>query len=213
MRVHKSFLIKNIIHFKQQLLQWSLQEEHVIWLDSNDHDQKYSDHSGLLAVGAQRIIDVKADGAFEALKKFYNEVGDWILGYLSYDLKNDIEALDSANYDGLDFPDLFFMQPQKLFLIKGNRLNIYYLEAYADEISEDFSSIRKTKLNDQTDGIDPVKIKMRIHKDAYFQKIESLLNHIKRGDIYEANFCQEFYAQRTEIQPYETFKKLNVGHH
>ena len=210
MRVHKSFLIKNIEHFKQQLLQWSLQEEHVIWLDSNDHDQKYSDHSGLLAVGAQRIIDVKADGAFEALKKFYNEVGDWILGYLSYDLKNDIEALDSANYDGLDFPDLFFMQPQKLFLIKGNRLNIYYLEAYADQISEDFTSIRKTELNDQTDGIDPVKIKMRIHKDAYFQKIESLLNHIKRGDIYEANFCQEFYAQRTEIQPYETFKKLNV---
>lgn len=210
MRVHKSFLIKNIIHFKQQLLQWSLQEEHVIWLDSNDHDQKYSDHSGLLAVGAQRIIDVKADGAFEALKKFYNEVGDWILGYLTYDLKNDIEALDSENYDGLDFPDLFFMQPQKLFLIKGNRLNIYYLEAYADQISEDFTSIRKTELNDQTDGIDPVKIKMRIHKDAYFQKIESLLNHIKRGDIYEANFCQEFYAQRTEIQPYETFKKLNV---
>jgi para-aminobenzoate synthetase component 1 len=36
-----------------------------------------------------------------------------------------------------------------------------------------------------------------------------MLSHIHRGDIYEANFCQEFYAQHSEINPLETFKKLN----
>ena len=36
-----------------------------------------------------------------------------------------------------------------------------------------------------------------------------MLAHIHRGDIYEANFCQEFYAENTEINPLETYNKLN----
>lgn len=191
-------------------MQWSLPEKHVVWLDSNNHDQKYADHSGLLAVGAHRILKTNEKEAFKALKELYDDLKDWILGYLSYDLKNDIEDLISENHDGLEFPDLFFMQPKKLFLIKGNRLNIYYLEEYAKEISEDFQSIRDTVINDHVNDHNPVKIKMRIHKDAYFQKVQSLLDHIQRGDIYEANFCQEFYAEDTQIQPYETFKSLNA---
>jgi para-aminobenzoate synthetase component 1 len=50
---------------------------------------------------------------------------------------------------------------------------------------------------------------MRIHKDAYFEKVNTMLEHIHRGDIYEANFCQEFYAEDTTISPMNTFNKLN----
>ena len=34
------------------------------------------------------------------------------------------------------------------------------------------------------------------------------MSHIHRGDIYEANFCQEFYAN-AEFNPLETYFKLN----
>lgn len=34
--------------------------------------------------------------------------------------------------------------------------------------------------------------------------------HIALGDIYEANFCQEFYAENTQIEPLSTFWRLNV---
>jgi len=54
-----------------------------------------------------------------------------------------------------------------------------------------------------------IKIKMRIHKDAYYKKAHVFLKHIHRGDIYEANFCQEFYAEDTEIDPISTFLNLN----
>ena len=37
-----------------------------------------------------------------------------------------------------------------------------------------------------------------------------MLAHIHRGDIYEANFCQEFYAETAYIDPLETYKKLNA---
>lgn len=36
-----------------------------------------------------------------------------------------------------------------------------------------------------------------------------MLSHIHRGDIYEANFCMEFYAEEAVIAPYEVYKKLN----
>ena len=40
-----------------------------------------------------------------------------------------------------------------------------------------------------------------------------MLAHIHRGDIYEANFCQEFYAEDTTIEPVETYNKLNQISH
>ena len=36
-----------------------------------------------------------------------------------------------------------------------------------------------------------------------------MLQHIKRGDIYEANICQEFYSEAAKINPLETFFQLN----
>ena len=36
-----------------------------------------------------------------------------------------------------------------------------------------------------------------------------MLAHIHRGDIYEANFCQEFYADDTILNPLETYNHLN----
>jgi len=55
-----------------------------------------------------------------------------------------------------------------------------------------------------------IKIKLRIHKDESFNKVDKILHHIHRGDIYEANFCQEFYAEETNINPIEIYNKLNT---
>jgi len=35
------------------------------------------------------------------------------------------------------------------------------------------------------------------------------LSHIHRGDIYEANFCQEFYSENSTINPVEVYQHLN----
>ncbi|MEC7262982.1 MAG: anthranilate synthase component I family protein, partial [Bacteroidota bacterium] len=65
--------------------------------------------------------------------------------------------------------------------------------------------------NESSKPVDrPVKIKMRIHKDTYFEKANSFLQHIHRGDIYEANFCQEFYAENSTIDPIAVYQKLNA---
>jgi len=43
----------------------------------------------------------------------------------------------------------------------------------------------------------------------YSKSSGPILKHIQRGDIYEVNFCQEFYAENSDIDPVKTFQNLN----
>jgi len=202
--------IEDIENFKQNALLWSQQFIDVVWLDSNNHQDKYSNYDAVLAVEGFTAIHTDYYDAFERLKEYQTTTKDWIFGYLTYDLKNTTERLKSNNFDGLEFPDLYFFQPQKLFLIKGNQVEVQYLKMVDDEIEGDLLEIQNVS-NKITEKLQKeVKIKLRIHKDSYFEKLNKMLAHIHRGDIYEANFCQEFYAVDSEINPLETFNKLNA---
>ncbi len=211
MRTKKVFKPKNIEAFKNQLLIWAQQFDDVVWLDSNNYDQKFSSYDAALAVDAFTGIQTDVDNGFEKLKEYQSTTKDWIFGYLTYDLKNDIEDLSSNNHDGLDFPDLYFFQPKRLFLLKGDEVEIQYLPVVDDEIEEDLECILDSECHTERSlsTFGDVKIKLRIHKDEYFQKVNRILEHLHHGSIYEVNFCQEFYAENTFIHPLETYQNLN----
>ncbi|WP_241974195.1 aminodeoxychorismate synthase component I [Winogradskyella wandonensis] len=192
-------------------MNWAQQFDDVVWLDSNNHDKKYSTYDAVLAVDAFTSLKTDYFDAFDKLNEYQNTTKDWIFGYLTYDLKNAVEDLKSENFDSLHFPDLYFFQPKKLFLIKGDTVEVQYLRMVDDEIDNDLKLISQCQSKLVEDAIDneSIKIKLRITKDDYFKKVEQMLAHIHRGDIYEANFCQEFYAEETDIQPLETFNRLN----
>lgn len=209
-RTSIQFQVKDISEFKKQLLLWAQQFEIAVWLDSNNYDQKYSNFDAVLAVDAVSKIETSHENAFSKLKKYQSEANDYVFGYLSYDLKNDVENLTSSNFDGLHFPDLFFFQPKKLFFIKGNRVEIKYISAFEQEIETDLENINHLQAAQNPVSVDRnIKIKLRIHKDDYYKKLNTLLNHIHRGDIYEANFCQEFYSENSAIDPVEVYQNLN----
>ncbi|MCH3881752.1 MULTISPECIES: anthranilate synthase component I family protein [Tenacibaculum] len=208
-RTIQTFSIDSPSEFKQRLFQWSQQFETIVWLDSNNYQQQYSSFDGCLAVEEFTSIKTDYHGAFEKLKEYQSYTKDYIFGYISYDVKNDIEQLSSSNFDGLDFSDLYFFQPQKLIFIKGNTVEFHYLRMIDDEIEEDFEEIIQYSNPIIQESNSDIKIKLRIHKDEYHKKVEKMLAHIHRGDIYEANFCQEFYAENTSINPFEVFQHLN----
>jgi len=200
--------ISNTTQFKSQLLTWAQQFREVVFMDSNNYPQQYSSYDCILAIDAFTSIKTDYHSAFEDLKQYQQITKDWLFGYLTYDLKNDIEILDSKNFDGLGFPDLFFFQPKKIFLLKGNELEIQYLNMCEDEIEENFEEIVKIqKPLDESHNF--IKIEQRITKEKYIEKVTKLLEHIHRGDIYEANFCMEFFAENTIINSLEKFLKLN----
>jgi para-aminobenzoate synthetase component 1 len=194
--------------FKNQLLDWSQQFREMVFLDSNNYHQKQSSFDCVLAVDAFTSIKTDYHNAFEDLKQYQQQTRDWLFGYLSYDVKNDVEDLHSNNFDGLHFPDLFFFQPKKLFLLKGNQLEVRYLQLCDDEIESDLIDIEN---NCQLSIINyQLSIQQRISKESYIAKVNQMLEHIHRGDIYEANFCMEFYAENAIIEPVKIYQKLNA---
>ncbi|TVZ59485.1 para-aminobenzoate synthetase component 1 [Flavobacteriaceae bacterium MAR_2010_105] len=212
LRTHQIHRINNIDDFKYRLLHWSQQFNEVVWLDSNTYGPNKNTYDAILAVDAFSMLQTDTCQAFSQLKDFHNQTKDWIFGFLTYDLKNDLEDLKSENKDELEFPELWFFQPKKVFLIKGATVEIQYLKQYEQEIKQDLKRIEDYPLSKATNSNDAtqIKIKLQIHKDAYVEKVSSMLEHIHRGDIYEANFCQEFYAENTPISPLETYQKLNA---
>ncbi len=200
--------ISQFSDFKNQLLHWANQHREVVFLDSSQYHQKYSSYDAVLAVDAFTSIKTDYENAFQDLYQYQSQTKDWLFGYLSYDLKNDTEDLQSNNFDGLAFPDLFFFQPKKLFLIKENEVEIQYLRMCDDEIETDFEEIIST--TSITHHPSSISIKQRISKENYLSKVSKMLEHIHRGDIYEANFCMEFYAENAQIEPLEIYQKLNA---
>jgi para-aminobenzoate synthetase component 1 len=54
-----------------------------------------------------------------------------------------------------------------------------------------------------------VDLKQRISKEQYVQNFDKIIHHIKRGDIYEMNYCFEFYSQNVDLNTHSLFKDLD----
>jgi para-aminobenzoate synthetase component 1 len=236
-RKTKKFHLEDPELLKKNLFLWSKQFCEIAWLDSNLYKQHHSNFEAILAVEAFTALKTDFSGAFEQLHEFQQVTKDWIFGYLSYDLKNDVEDLKSTNFDGLGFPDLYFFQPQKILMLKGNVLEMHYLFLVEEEMDIDYEEIlsmkseepfeetyqspqdlrvKKEKSLEKVEGSLPKTvsenqdfIRARITKAGYLEKVRDMLFHIQNGDIYEANFCQEFYVQDREIEPFTVFTELN----
>ncbi|MEB0249634.1 anthranilate synthase component I family protein, partial [Mucilaginibacter sp. 5B2] len=100
---------------------------------------------------------------------------------------------------------LYFFAPEILISIKENTVEI---------IGENETEIRKLV---EAEGFEPsstipvktINIQPRFSKAEYIETVEKIQNHIVRGDIYVTNFCQEFYAEDSEIDPLSIFQNLN----
>lgn len=199
-------------NFLQKALKWSQQFEEVIFLESNKNlqslKQTYGEYDAILAVGAQKHLITDHKNAFQKLKQFKDEEQDFLFGYFSYDLKNDIEELVSENSDHLHFPELYFFQPKKILLWKNNQMELQYLSPYAGEMDDDLEAIADTVVAFDGTSVE-TEVRSRLSKKDYFDKVESILEHIHRGDIYEVNFCQEFYAEHCELDTFGVYQKLN----
>ena len=206
-----SFTIDEMLLFKKKAFAWATQFEVVSYLDSNQHVSKYSKYEALLAVGAEDEILPSEKSSFELIKSFYETKKDWLFGFLTYDLKNETEDLQSNNLDNVELPDLHFFQPKVVIEFFQNEIKIH--AKYEKAISI-FEKINQTSILDTTTfsnkKIRKEDIQHRISKEKYLETIGQIKSHISKGDIYEMNFCQEFFVEEVEVNPYVLFEKFNA---
>lgn len=146
-------------------------------------------------------------GALEGCNSFLDRnKGKFIFATMSYDLKNQIENLDSENPVTVAFPDFQLVVPEVVIEVKGGVEKLLY----GTKTPEVFELLKKVSLEqNKKESPNPIQLKPRISHDEYIEKVEALKRHIQRGDIYEVTFCQEFYAHQAKIDAFATYQKLS----
>lgn len=176
--------------------------DQLVFLNSND-----TRSISYLALGNKEEFVATSNKVFDGLKSFIDFHQDWAFGYLGYDLKNEVEpSLSSNNTDPLFFPEVHFFVPEIVLEITVDFVKIHFVE---EKEKERFLSVLDQNDQKTTKKTEKVKFKQRMSKDNYEQRFEAIREHIQQGDIYEMNFCHEFYAENAEINPFETYTRLN----
>jgi len=201
-----TFAVNDFRQLKEKLLNWLEQFGSFSFLDN--HQYQFTPHTQecLIAAGAKRKLHIQTGKALNALQKFIDESkSKWLFGHLNYDLKNEIDNLSSHHEDRIGFPDTFFFEPEIVIRLTENEISITHPDA--KNILEAIESvpIKKASIGDHL-----INVKNRITKEDYITVIEKLKAHLLKGDAYEINFCQEFFAENAVIDPYKVYKALSA---
>jgi len=167
--------------------------------------------SKLLAIGAVRELIVKhSNECLKPLQQFIDEKKSWLFGYISYDVKNEIENLESGNADIIAFPMLHFFEPQFVIEIKDKKAVVHYDDEQVKE--QELNVLEKIISTSDTQENTPLNVllKQKVDREEYITAVNKLKQHIALGDIYEVNYCMEFYAENAKINPAAVYNKLNA---
>jgi len=199
-----SELIKLLLYKSQSL-------NYISVLDSNTESNQtslpadYISYDLIAGVDDLEVLNVDSD-SFNALQNFHDKHKDWLFGCLSYDLKNEVEQLTSNNNDGIKAASLSFFIPKYVLLLKGNSLEIQSYESKED--CQQFLAYQQLNWKGKSNV---VQLKQRDTKAKYLEKIGVIKKHIQRGDIYEVNYCQEFFSEQVMLNPQQVFLELNTN--
>ena len=209
MRNSYTYKIDSTQTFINKLVAKSKITNHISVLLSNQEDKEkdfpkeYVNYD--LIAGVEKLAEIKSnENSFQELRKFHNQYPDWMFGYLSYDLKNEKEELVSENQDGIKADNISFFVPKFVFLLKGNDLEIltFQLKDKVDMFLRSLSPLKFQKRH-------PILLEQKENKHEYLNKISKIKQHIQRGDIYEMNYCLEYFSNDALLNAEGLFLNLN----
>ncbi|ALJ00473.1 anthranilate synthase component I family protein [Rufibacter tibetensis] len=195
----------SVSQWKQQAVAWAAANHEVIaYYDSNSIPYRHGAFQNMLGVRHQPNGEgittwLKLHQALDESRKLP------LFGYLTYDLKNGLEKLHSNHPDHIGFPELFFFFPESWLVWSEDAVTIH---SSVEDPAAIANTIGETKLRSSFSK-NTIKTAARETKEEYLRSVEMLRRHILEGDVYEVNYCQEFYAEGVQLEPTSLFWKLN----
>ncbi|MDZ4751614.1 MAG: anthranilate synthase component I family protein [Flavobacteriales bacterium] len=171
----------------------------IVFLNSNGQGDQF------LAIGKKEELILWPDepDVLKSLDRFTNSRGKWIFGFLSYDLKNEIEKLDVSVPQLFKTPLAHLIVPE--IVIRWNKDGMEVSgEKDGLDLSAIFAHSAAVQRIDQN-----IPLSFRISEKEYIESVESLKRHIAFGNIYEINFCQELGAIVDLPESYQQYLRLN----
>lgn len=212
-RITASFELhsEDLQNIKLKLLNWSNQFSISVFLDSNQyqHFPNYQRFECLAAVKPIRSFTSTDNSSFlSSIKEHHSIYQDWLFGHLNYDFKNHLHhSLASNHLSHFNFPEGFFFCPETVCYIKTKE-PVLTIETFQNPHTI-FQQLLQQQISYHTAPLPSIKFEKRINQSNYYKKIEALRKHIKDGDCYEINFCNEGLANQVDINPLAVFQKLN----
>jgi para-aminobenzoate synthetase component I len=188
------------------MLNWANRFNICCLLDNQQYHLPHHSFECLLAAGATRSVTAAAGNAIDQLSDFYETDHDWLFGHLSYDLKNEFDPLQSKHPDGIGFPDLFFFVPEIIIQLGLQEISI---SAPGNTQQTIYHEILAMPVPGTAISASPITVQSRIGREEYIGIIQKLQQHILRGDCYELNFCQEFFAENVSANPLAIYRSLS----
>ena len=174
----------------------------VSYLNSNNG-------KAILAFGSYDTLSVNSKDSLNEIQSFItNHKGKYIFIALSYDLKNDVENLKSNNLNIHQFPKAILWAAKNVVQINNNKIHFLEGEENVENLNFIQSFIKKSKQKEFPSL--NIEFKNRVSYSDYIDNVNLLKEEIQKGNIYEVNYCQEFYANNVEIEnPLDVYFKLN----
>ena len=162
LRISKKFKSKNLKIFQEKLLIWSNNFPTSTFLNSNNYNTNIGEYKCICASEIFTSLPFTKEDSTSKLDKYIDQVNDWVFGYISYDLKNEIESLNSINDQNFNIPNLYFFQPKKIWIVYDTYIEALYLDS--NQIDSDWLDINELDLNSKPDNHFIPKLKQTLNK-------------------------------------------------
>jgi para-aminobenzoate synthetase component 1 len=186
------------------LLHWASAHEHFCVLDgSAGADPDYA-FPNLIAVGASRSFELNSARSFAELDDFLSPTPIGYLVQIGYGLKDRIEKLSSRHIDPIGFPDLFVFEPLHLIRFLPDQK----LQLQSPDPEALWSDLLQIQDLPGSVPIPSVSFQARCTVKEYLEQLSQVQRHIRLGDCYELNYCQEFFVEDVRMEPVCVYQAL-----
>lgn len=208
--ISKTFSLNKEENIKAKVLNWLQQFSTFCFLDNNQYSHQERTNELLVGAGVARKFEMSGRDALPGLQKFIEGQKSWLFGHLAYGLQTPehpavLSIEPSVREDKLQFSDACFFEPEVVL-----RINDGGLEVLCDNPDAVFESICAASEDKKSGTEINAVVQNKIDRPQYVNIIQKLQEHIHRGDCYEINFCQEFFAENADIDPFVLYGKLNA---
>ena len=224
--------VADMLAFRWQALAWATAHQaheggFVLFLTNNGIAYPNDPFPNRLFVGAKRVISFPAGGgvnteergntqrarsfsglpdAFQTLYDAHREKPSYLVGYFGYDLKNQFEDLTSRHPNRLGFPDVYFVEPEWVIDVEENGTVVVRGDGDGRGLVEVIAGYPHRDSPHRRSG---EGIHCRVTTDEYIATVQQIQQHILAGDVYELNYCIEFFAESVQLDPLATYQALN----
>lgn len=172
-------------------------------LETGIKNQDKKNYEFIAGIGAKRIFDLKGNHLDSVDEFLNNSTDEWKFIQLNYNLfKSIYPELKTKHNQHFDFDLLTIWIPETLVVLKDNELSIYgnysLIEATLSATDNCISSNDINKNNTLIKHVDFSDYQVQ------FNKIQ---NYLKRGDIYEVNYCIPYAIKTEELNVINIYSK------